>query len=179
MKVASMIKRIDNLGRIVLPKDVRKKLKLKENDEIEIIIEENNTIILKKYSALEEYEEECKLLSKMLEKQIEGDIAITDNQKICFCAKDENTKYVGKELSSKYGVILDERKIFNEKIMPTFSIIDSDEKLYAKIIVPIIVDSVLTGSIVMFSIKKDCIVRDKDIELVKFVASILESKMKI
>ena len=37
MKLTSVIKRIDNLGRIVLPKDVRKKLKIKENDELEII----------------------------------------------------------------------------------------------------------------------------------------------
>ena len=46
MEFTSVVKRIDNLGRIVLPKDVRKKLKLNENDEVEIIVKEDNTVML-------------------------------------------------------------------------------------------------------------------------------------
>ena len=66
MEFTSVVKRIDNLGRIVLPKDVRKKLKLNENDEVEIIVKEDNTVILKKYCVIEEYEQECIALVKLL-----------------------------------------------------------------------------------------------------------------
>lgn len=177
MKFTSIIKRIDNLGRIVLPKDVRKKLKLKENDEVEIIIGEDNTIILKKYSAIGEYEDECKIISNILDNLTQGKIAITDNSTICICGKAEDEKYIGMNLSKRYISFLEERKIFNERIMPTFSIVD-DETLYAKVIVPIIIDSIVTGSIVIFSTDKDVIVKEKDIELLKFAAMLLSTKIK-
>lgn len=178
MKLTSIIKRIDNLGRIVLPKDVRKKLKLKENDEVEIITSDDGTIILKKYSAISEYEDECKMLTRLLEKLIEGNILITDNSTICICGKKENEKYVGLNLSGKYINILEDRKVFNERIMPTFNIVEREEKLLAKAIVPIIVDSSVTGSIAIFSTDENVAVREKDIELLKFASSILSNKIK-
>lgn len=178
MKLTSIIKRIDNLGRIVLPKDVRKKLKLKENDEVEIITSEDGTIILKKYSAIDEYEEECRTLTSILEQLIDGNIMITDNSTICICGKKENEKYIGLNLSKKYINILEDRKIFNERIMPTFNIVEKDEKILAKAIVPIIVDSSVTGSIAIFSTDENIVVREKDIELLKFTSTILSNKIR-
>ena len=56
MNYTSIVKRIDNLGRIVLPKEIRRKLKLRENDEVEIILNDESSVILKKYSAITEYD---------------------------------------------------------------------------------------------------------------------------
>lgn len=177
MKLTSVIKRIDNLGRIVLPKDVRKKLKIKENDELEIIIGDDDSIILRKYSAIDEYERECNIILNILENLVNGIVAITDNSNIRICGKKENQKYIGLNLSKRYINILSERKIFNERIMPSFNIVD-DMDLYAKAIVPIISDSVVTGSIVIFSEDKKLILREKDIELLKFASSVLSKKMR-
>ena len=136
------------------------------------------SIILKKYSAISEYEDECKMLTRLLEKLIEGNILITDNSTICICGKKENEKYVGLNLSGKYINILEDRKVFNERIMPTFNIVEREEKLLAKAIVPIIVDSSVTGSIAIFSTDENVAVREKDIELLKFASSILSNKIK-
>ena len=80
MNYTSIVKRIDNLGRIVLPKEIRRKLKLRENDEVEIILNDESSVILKKYSAITEYEKECVILANILDELVENNnVLITDN----------------------------------------------------------------------------------------------------
>ncbi len=178
MKFTSIIKRIDNLGRIVLPKDVRKKLKLKENDEVEIIVSEDGSIELKKYSAIEEYKDECINIVKILEELVGEEVIVTDNTSIYVTGKKENSEYIGMSLSKKYTELLDERKIFNEKTMPTFNVLEDNKDFYAKSIVPLIVESSVVGSIAIVSKNKQLNIKDKDIELLKFAALILSSNIE-
>mgnify|MGYP001851260056 CR=1 FL=1 len=180
MNYTSIVKRIDNLGRIVLPKEIRRKLKLRENDEVEIILNDESSVILKKYSAITEYEKECVILANILDELVENNnVLITDNFSVLVCGKKEYEYLVDRKLSKKFLNILQDRKIFTEKISPTFDILDMEEGIYAKIIVPIIVDSAVSGSVVIFSRDKNTTVRDKDIDLVKFASLLLSSKIKI
>ena len=174
MEFTSVVKRIDNLGRIVLPKDVRKKLKLNETDEVEIIVKEDNTVILKKYCVIEEYEQECIALVKLLKNIIRDEIIITDNCTVCVCS---NNEYVGKELSPEYIEFLSERKVGEEKNLPTSSILDKILGLYTKILVPIIVDSAVIGAIAVFSKDRRDTLDDTEKEVIKFVSSILSYKI--
>lgn len=178
MKFTSIIKRIDNLGRIVLPKDVRKKLKLKENDEVEIIVGEDGSIELKKYSAIEEYKDECINLANLLDELVGEEIIVTDNSSIYVCSRKESLDYINTPLSKKYIEILEGRKIFNEKTMPTFNVLEENKEYYAKSIVPIIVDSSVVGSIAIISKNKQLNIREKDVELIKFSALILSNKIQ-
>ena len=54
MKDLNMVRRVDDIGRIVIPKDVRKQLNIKEGDVFELWLDKNNNIVLKKYK--NEYE---------------------------------------------------------------------------------------------------------------------------
>ncbi len=177
MKFTSIIKRIDNLGRIVLPKDVRRKLKLKENDEVEIVVGEDGFIELKKYSAIDEYKDECITLVNLLEELIDKEVIVTDNSSIYVCGKKDDS-YINMPLSKKYIEILENRKVFNEKTMPTFNILEGDGEIYAKSIVPIIVESSIVGSVAIVSKNKQLNIKDKDIELLKFAALILSNKIQ-
>lgn len=177
MKFTSIIKRIDNLGRIVLPKDVRRKLKLKENDEVEIVVGEDGFIELKKYSAIDEYKDECITLVNLLEELIDKEVIVTDNSSIYVCGKKDDS-YINMPLSKKYIEILENRKVFNEKTMPTFNILEGNGEIYAKSIVPIIVESSIVGSVAIVSKNKQLNIKDKDIELLKFAALILSNKIQ-
>lgn len=177
MKFTSIIKRIDNLGRIVLPKDVRRKLKLKENDEVEIVVGEDGFIELKKYSAIDEYKDECITLVNLLEELIDKEVIVTDNSSIYVCGKKDDS-YINMPLSKKYIEILENRKVFNEKTMPTFNILEGNGEIYAKSIVPIIVESSIVGSVAIVSKNKQLNIKDKDIELLKFAALIFSNKIQ-
>lgn len=50
MKFLNIVRRIDDLGRIVIPKDVRKQLNIQEGDAFELWLDDNNNIVWKKYS---------------------------------------------------------------------------------------------------------------------------------
>ena len=61
MKNTGIVRRVDDLGRIVLPKEIRSRMRIRINDPMEIYIE-NDAVILKKYSPMEEMTEICFML---------------------------------------------------------------------------------------------------------------------
>ena len=82
MKETGLIRRIDNLGRVVLPIHFRKKANIFENDDVEITINENNQIIISKYNSLLGMSKMFDNITLTLYKQIKGTILITDENKI-------------------------------------------------------------------------------------------------
>lgn len=59
MKATGIIRRIDDLGRVVIPKEIRRSLKIREGDPLEIFIEDDNCVCFKRYSVLGSLTEEC------------------------------------------------------------------------------------------------------------------------
>ena len=57
MKATGVVRRIDELGRIVIPKELIKNLRIREGENIEIYMDENSNIILKKFSSLKNINE--------------------------------------------------------------------------------------------------------------------------
>ena len=54
MKATGIVRRIDDLGRIVVPKEIRRTLRIREGDPLEIFTDREGEIILKKYSPIGE-----------------------------------------------------------------------------------------------------------------------------
>ena len=59
MKATGIVRRIDDLGRVVIPKEIRRSLKIREGDPLEIFIEDDNCVCFKRYSVLGSLTEEC------------------------------------------------------------------------------------------------------------------------
>lgn len=177
MSTINVIKRVDSLGRIVLPKNIRKNLELKENDEVELIINNENEIILKKYSRLDKIQKEYIKYTTLLQKHMpQSKIMLTDGNKIVFCSdKKDNEKYKGGDISKNAEKHIYQRKSITIKTTPSFNIIDSiKDKEYYKIIMPIICDSDIVGALIVYSDEENSNVSEKDIELVKYVANLIE-----
>ena len=69
MKFTGIVRRIDDLGRIVIPKDIRKQLKIKEGDAFKLFIDNEGHIIWEKYNYYKNYEIGKKLLEKIVKAQ--------------------------------------------------------------------------------------------------------------
>lgn len=82
MKDTGIVRRIDELGRIVIPKEIRKNLRINTGDNVEIYMDENNKIVLKKYSTLFGMEEELFNIAKVVNEISTATIIITDLDKI-------------------------------------------------------------------------------------------------
>ena len=57
MKATGIIRRIDELGRIVIPKEIRKTLRIKEGESLEIFVDNSENIVLKKYSIIKKMDD--------------------------------------------------------------------------------------------------------------------------
>lgn len=108
MKTTGIIRRIDQLGRIVIPKEVRKILKIKDNDSLEIFLE-NNNIILKKYSFILNIQEIANKWINVCNKFTDYNIVITDTDKVVACSSQEREKYLNKDISESTLISINRR----------------------------------------------------------------------
>ena len=98
MKTTGVIRRIDELGRIVIPKEIRKNLRIKNGDSLEIFLESDN-IILKKYSQLETIENVSVDYVEAFNTIIKHNIIVTDRDKVIAVSGPLKKKYLGKEVN--------------------------------------------------------------------------------
>lgn len=141
LKTTGMIRKVDELGRIVLPKELRKVLNIHSGDDFQIIVDENK-IILEKFSRILNVQDEI-IKIKNIFKNIYGyDIYITNNDSIL-----ETQEKIAEDVFK----IIQQRKLF---ICDHQIELKLNEKLivYGKtVIFPIIVDSDLLGGIIIIS----------------------------
>ena len=97
MKSTGITRRIDDLGRIVIPKEIRKNLKIKENEVLEIFIN-NDEIILKKFSPFNDSEKILSDYIKVINDMTGNDVIITDRDKVILSSKRLEEKLLNKIL---------------------------------------------------------------------------------
>ena len=101
MKSTGVIRRIDELGRIVIPKEIRKTLRIHDGDSLEIFTDNNDNIILSKYSSISVLNELANNIVQAINKVINGEILITDNDKVIAVSSNLKSKFI--DLSSYFN----------------------------------------------------------------------------
>ena len=109
MNTTGIVRRIDDLGRIVIPKEIRKTLRIKDGDPLEINIS-NENIILKKYSTLEDIRDVFKIFIDKISVLTAKNILICDRDKIICGAGGDIESFVGKNISNDIYHFMEERK---------------------------------------------------------------------
>ena len=107
MKSTGITRKIDELGRVVIPKEIRKNLCIREGESLEIISNGEN-IILKKHSQIAKYNDISNKICNIVGEIYDFDIIITDREKIIA----SNKNYNGKMLNSKLLKYIDNRKYY-------------------------------------------------------------------
>ena len=153
MKIGT-IRRIDDLGRVVIPKTVRKALNIKTGDNLEIYIESEN-IILKKYSEMGKIGEIGLIVSSVLEEKLKVKVYITDRDKVISNTEDKDT--ISKELQE----IIGKRKIEERQELKITDKLTTEGNT---IICPVLTNGDIIGSIIVF--KKEDISKD-ELEIIK------------
>ena len=78
MKATGIVRRIDDLGRIVIPKEIRRTLRIREGDPLEIYTEKDGEVIFKKYSPMGELSSYAAEICESLYKSTGGTVAVCD-----------------------------------------------------------------------------------------------------
>lgn len=170
MKSTGVIRRIDELGRIVIPKEIRKNLNIREGENLEIIID-NENIILTKHSPLVTIESIINKLTDNLSEVITDTILITDREKV---VSSTNNEYLNNNIES-FTTFIDNREQYISKELDSFEINDSDIKGYFTI-VPIITFSDCYGLIIIINHNNQ--IKENEL-LAKLAAKIISNKIDI
>ena len=109
MKATGVVRRIDELGRIVIPKEIRKNLRIRDGESIEIFTDNLNQIILKKYSLSEDYNLIIRSYIDSIYSILKKDIFVTDRDKFIAVTGESKKKYEGKEISNHLLEIISSR----------------------------------------------------------------------
>lgn len=125
MKTTGMVRRVDSLGRIVIPKEIRKVLKIKENEQVEINVS-GEEIILNRYSELDEKDLFLQKLIDVIKEVYGVDVLLTNLNNFTLTTKDY-LYLAQKEISPYLSNILEERKEVLEKSVVSLSL-NSNEK---------------------------------------------------
>ncbi len=153
MKNTGVIRRIDDLGRIVIPKEIRKSLRIKDGESLEIFLDSEN-IVLKKYSSFNNLQEFYKNYVDSINAIIKENIIITDRDSIVAMAGSLKKDYFGKNIS-KYleEVIQNSESLFSNQFNSVTIINEITEKAsYA--ISPIIANGDPIGAVIIISTDK-------------------------
>ena len=152
MKATGIVRRIDDLGRVVIPKEIRRTLRIREGDSLEIFTDRQGEIILKKYSPIGELSHFAKDYAESLATTLGSTICITDHDQIIAAAgygkKELQDKYISKRLEN---TIADREQVLayqgEKKFVPITE--DGHDNYYGQIISPVICEGDVLGSVIL------------------------------
>ena len=168
LKSTGITRKIDELGRVVIPKEIRRNLGIRDGESLEIFTDEDS-IILKKHSQMERFEEMGAKLGEIINTIFKVDVIITDREKVIVATNNKDLVY--KRLNKDLIYLIDNREELESNTKINFD----DVSLNAKFsIVPIIASSDSLGLVII--VAND----DKDYgNLARLMAKILSEKINI
>ncbi|MEN6414849.1 MAG: stage V sporulation protein T [Veillonellales bacterium] len=187
MKATGIVRRIDDLGRVVIPKEIRRTLRIREGDPLEIYVDREGEVILKKYSPVGELGDFAKEYADSLYEAINQIILIADRDNVVAVAGAAKKEFLNKPIGQLLEKVMDDRKavLINNpgeykhgKACP----IDSDDeeegcKFTAEVIAPIIVEGDAIGAVVICSKQPGVQMGDMETKLAETAAGFLAKQM--
>ncbi len=124
MKATGIVRRIDDLGRIVIPKEIRRTMRIREGDPMEIFTSREGEILLKKYSPVGELGEFAAALAESIAQIIGELVCVTDRDYVIAAAGNGKKELEGKLLDEQLQAAIDQR---------VYRVCSSDKKDFVKI----------------------------------------------
>ncbi|NCA67135.1 MAG: AbrB/MazE/SpoVT family DNA-binding domain-containing protein [Clostridia bacterium] len=151
MRATGIIRRIDELGRVVIPKEIRRTMRLKEGEQLEIF-SDNEELILKKYSEVKTLTDFSRDYAEAIVTSIGNAVIVTDTDGVIAALGSGVKEYHDKHLASSIDKVLADRKtaIFSgEDCIPVIEGVNPSWQ--SQIIAPIIVAGDIYGSLIMLA----------------------------
>lgn len=153
MKTTGVVRRIDDLGRIVIPKEIRRTLRIRDGESLEIYVEKE-MIALKKYSPMDDLEDISKNFVDAIYQSVKQNVIVTDRDTIIAVAGSLKKKYIGKVIGSYLESIIDEREDVIEKDIRSIELVGGIVEECSYVITPILANGDSIGLVIILSFDK-------------------------
>lgn len=112
MRATGIVRRIDELGRVVIPKEIRKTQRIRTGDSLEIYTDKNGEVVFKKYSPLAELGEPAAVYADVLARRLKCAVLVCDREQIVAAAGADKAKLRGQPLPPEIEALLAKRKFY-------------------------------------------------------------------
>ncbi len=154
MKSTGVVRRVDELGRIVIPKEIRRTMRIRDGESLEIFVDDE-VISLKKISKMSDLNDIAQYLVDVVHSISNKNVFIADRDKFIAGSGDLKKKLLEKNISNQLELIMSERhniiKLNKEKL----NIIEGISDYYSYIAMPIIVNGDAIGLVLVLSNEED------------------------
>ena len=153
MKATGIVRRIDDLGRVVIPKEIRRTYRIREGDPLEIFVTSNGEVVFKKYSPLGEISSCASDYAEVLTKAAGVPVIVCDKDHVIAAAGIPKKELLNRRVSPELGERIEKRQPIlageeEERIQPV-----EGSQRYAAAGYPVIVDSDTVGYLMALSDK--------------------------
>lgn len=156
MKATGIVRRIDDLGRVVIPKEIRRTLRIREGDPLEIFVDRDGEVILKKYSPISELGDFAQEYAEALFDSLNHFVLISDRDLFIAVAGASKKEFEHKDIGEIVEKAMDSRQTIVETTAGEFTLIrDQQMELKGLVIAPIIASGDPIGAVVLFSTEKE------------------------
>lgn len=155
MKATGIVRRIDDLGRVVVPKEIRRTLRIREGDPLEIFTDKDGEIILKKYSPIGELGTFAKQYAESLAQTTGHIICISDKDQVIAVSGGAKKDFLEKPISKELETAINDREtivasVDDKKFIDIVQ--DATDREYtSEVITPIICEGDAIGAVVFLS----------------------------
>lgn len=184
MKATGIVRRIDDLGRVVIPKEIRRTLRIREGAPLEIFDDQEGGVILRKYSPFSELGEFAKEYADSLYEALGHIIVIADKDQFIAVSGGPKKEFLDKKIGPAVEKVMEEKKavLINQPENHSYSAICTGEenecKYTAEVIAPIIADGDPVGTVIIVTREPNAHFSDMELKLAETAASFLAKQME-
>ncbi|HOJ09815.1 MAG TPA: stage V sporulation protein T [Clostridiales bacterium] len=183
MKATGIVRRIDDLGRVVIPKEIRKTMRIREGDPLEIFTDREGEIILKKYSPIGELGDFATKYAESLYKTSGHITCITDKDSVVAISGAPRKEFTDKTLSPGLEKLISDKatvivKSPEEGTIPITKDENGEKRYSSQLVTPIISEGDSIGAVIFLSTEPGIRMGEVEEKLAKSAAGFLGKQME-
>ena len=179
MKATGIVRRVDDLGRIVIPKEIRRTLRIREGDPLEIYTEKDGGVIFRKYSPMGDLQEFAAQMCESIGSVTGHIAAVTDRESIIALHGAPKRDLIDKPNSPELEKLMEQRKNYRFQTgEPRIRASEGSDKYYLGVASPILSQGDLMGCVMLLMGENSAPLQESDQKLAQTVAGFLGKQME-
>lgn len=179
MKATGIVRRIDDLGRVVIPKEIRRTMRIREGDPLEIFTDKDGELIFKKYSPIGELSDFAAQICDSLRKSTDGIAAVCDRDAVIAIAGGAKKELLDKPVSSQLTEIMDARSTYRHSNGgSSLPVSAADDKFCLSVAAPVISEGDVMGCVLFITPRNSAPATEVEYKLAQTVAIFLGKQME-
>ncbi len=179
MKATGIVRRIDDLGRVVIPKEIRRTMRIREGDPLEIFTDKDGELIFKKYSPIGELADFAGQICDSLRRSTDSIAAVCDRDAVIAIAGGAKKELLDRPVSPQLTEIMDNRSAFRHASGgSSLPVTAADEKYCLSVAAPILSEGDILGCVLFISPRGSAPATELEFKLAQTVASFLGKQME-